>query len=238
MEHGFNRSKDNALLCSTCGRDWISHTPAATCEKCKKTRSCNIIENLLLCVDCFTTHEKQLKEEITSAQDYINPIIAKARELDMNMSTAGYFFNADTVSHKEIKDAIDNDDTIPNEDKKNRFFQEMVRRFESFQADIVAFDDAIHNATKAKEERVERQLAIANTLRTYGNEVRKEIRDKIRESDSFYKPIEVTKKISSPKVKKVSVSPFERMAEQVSLNKNITLAEAKRQLIENGMMPE
>jgi hypothetical protein len=228
MNHPFVPSKLSFLECAKCRRDVMAHGKSATCESCNNKGECDLFDNVLMCNTCRAKAEDSVKNTISQVESTVNDILETARKNDLNIRVSGDIFNAATVSHNDIKVAIENDDSIPQNQKIVEYQKRLVERFEHFQKIIFEADTAKHEASM-------NQLAITKSLRDLGNELREEFREKLRIADNNYKPI---KPIPVVKVKKVALDPFERMAQNyqnmmAAKNILITLDQAKEQLMKN-----
>ncbi len=216
MNHPFS-PKDGAKTCGVCDRDYVSHTPAAKCEACSYLKPCDVFNNRLLCEKCA----QKEKDFLETALVDVNAVIEKARAIDQSIRYSGDLWNAKTVGIMELKAAFDALPDLTAQEKAFKFQIALAQRFEHLQQ--VNFE---HN--KELHENSVEQLAISKTLRDFGNELRADIREKIKQQDNNYQPIRV---IPQVKVKKaVKKSPFDTMVENVMVSKNISKEEAERQI--------
>lgn len=232
MNHPFDPSIENKLVCKMCRRDYIAHTPYAKCEKCKYHKECDVFDGMLLCYDCSNKHIEKLKEVITENEGIAAQVLAsvqlrEAEDIDRNINSSADIFNAHTIANYEIKKLVDADESIPQADKNRVYQEKLVARFDHFSS-------VIWNADNQKHDAVKGQLAIAKDLRALGNELREEFREKLKLSDATYAPL--VKLPAAPKLKKQITDPFERMVQTYSAMNNISL-DAARDILKKNMNP-
>jgi len=222
MNHPFDASSNDKTKCRDCGYDYMSHTKAAKCEICGAFDSCDVFDGKLRCDSCIANVRLSLSTAIKMADS----VIEKAKEVDASIRFKGDLFNAKTVAIVDIKKAFEEEKAEMNAEEKAMAFQQfLVGRFEANQKIIFDLEEKKHDASVEN-------LAIANVLREYGNSLRNEIREKIRQSDALYHPVSVIPKVKIAKAQKLS--PLDRMAQQVAIEKNITI-EAAKKLIMAGL---
>ena len=229
MKHPFAASQLDKTKCAQCKRDLFAHLNKATCESCgSNTGPCDLFDDILMCEKCENEYQTNMKNSIKEVETELSSVLERAKQLDSNIRVSGDYFNAQTIATNDVKRAILEDNNIP-EDKKMYVFSKFIaERFEHMQTIINDADQKKHEATMA-------QLSLAKDARALGNDFRAEFREKLRLSDANYAPI---KPLPAPKVKKVAIDPFERMAMNYQINmahKNIqiTLEEARETLRKN-----
>jgi hypothetical protein len=222
MNHPFDVSATDKNKCKDCGYDYMSHTKAAKCEVCGSFDSCDVFDSKLRCDACIANVRLSLSTAIQMADS----VIEKAKEVDASIRFKGDLFNAKTVAIVDVRKAFDEEkaDMTP-EERAFAFQHYLVSKFEANQKIIFDLEEKKHDASVEN-------LAIANVLREYGNSLRNEIREKIRQSDNLYHPVAVIPKVKIAKAQKLS--PLDRMAQQVAIEKNITI-EAAKKLIMAGL---
>lgn len=222
MNHPFDASNSDKSKCKDCGYDYMSHTKAAKCEVCGDFNSCDVFDSKLRCEKCIAAVHLSLSTAIKAADS----VIEKAKEVDQSIRFKGDLFNAKTVAIVDLQKAFSEEKTEMNREEQQFAFQQfLVGRFEANQKIIFDLEERKHDASVEN-------LAIANVLREYGNSLRNEIREKIRQSDNLYHPVAVIPKVKIAKAQKLS--PLDRMAQQVAIEKNITI-EAAKKLIMAGL---
>ncbi|SRR5712692_1563329 len=155
----------------------------------------------------------------TSTQE----LIAKSRSIDQSIKTNGDFFNADTIAINQIKQTIMSDPNIPSDAKQFVYQEELTIRFEQLSKVIFQHDTDKHRLVTA-------QLAITNDLRSFGNSLRNDLRERIKASDTNYSP--PSKSVVIPKVVKPKVSVEDRLIEMKALMDGISKEQA-RELLRN-----
>jgi hypothetical protein len=232
----------NKTRCEFCNRSLIDHTRLAICETCKKTSDCEVNSSgQLLCAICYeitldalmiSTAPKQSINApiepvtITSAED----IIADAKVIDAGIRSNGDFYNAKVIAIADIKRAIDNDESIPDEMKMLRLQEVLAERYNHLKQVVFNLDNSKHDA-------VIEQLAISQTLRDFGNALRTEIREKIRQADEQYqpeKPKVVKPKVTKPKASK---NPIDMIVDAyMSMKPGITREQALDEIRKNKLI--
>lgn len=132
MNHSFIASQFDALRCAKCKRTEIDHTDKATCDCCSNSGNMEVYIDMLMCSECIGK-EKALQavnntpQAIQARVDSAIPekgvlsmgnLVDKAREIDTSMQVSTDVFNAETVSIYEVFKSIDEDVSIPSEDKQ------------------------------------------------------------------------------------------------------------------------
>jgi hypothetical protein len=238
MKHPFKASQLDKKICVTCQRDVFAHLNKAECESCgNKTGPCDLFDNILMCTKCEDEYKNNIISSAKTIEDNVTSLLERAKDLDKKIITNADIFNAQTISHAQVKQEIDNDASLTPTEKSAKYQQFLNERFDTFQKAIFERDNEIHKLTLAKNEDEHRQLAVIKDFRALGNEIRSEYREKLRVADMNYAPIKPpnAKKEVKPKV---SMDPFERMAMnyvtvQAHKNISITLDEAKEILRKN-----
>jgi len=142
-------------------------------------------------------------------------LIANSQLLDKAMNHIT-FYNAQSIPNIELKNAIDNDDSILPENKLERYSQVMLERFETFQKNIWEHQNIVY-------ENTERALKIRDDLRAFGNGIRREIREKLTLQDSEY---QIEKKVVKPVIKKKTAQ--EKLIENIMIARNCSKEEATK----------
>lgn len=146
-------------------------------------------------------------------------LIEHARALDRGMTFETYF-NAETISIRDLAVSLDNDTSLTTTERAHKLHALVLERIESYRPEIIEYQDKIH-------ERVIKQQAGIKYLRDFGNEVRAEIREKLKTADATYIPQTVVK----PKVVSAKKSPMEKMIEAYALMEGISKSEAEERLL-------
>jgi hypothetical protein len=220
MRHSFTPNSETKL-CIHCEHNLIDHTRLATCSICNNKNNCDLTNGKLVCTNCEQKELDDVKDTISQADKIIN----EARAINNSIRYSGDLFNARTIAIIELKKGIWSDETLSDNEKQKKYQESLAERFHHLQKVIFEADETKHTAT------VE-QLAITRTLRDLGSELREEIRNKIKELDNSYQPIQVVK----PKLKEVKKkTPFDRMVENVMVSKKCSKEEAIKLLEAGGL---
>jgi hypothetical protein len=238
MKHSFVVNKLNPKLCGFCNRDFMSHTKKAQCNDCKKITDCELFGTSpsakLLCPSCteIAIHNNtvilegtKIKRELNALEFALNGTVEQAKEIDNATRLSGDIFNAHTIPYVVIRDSIEQDETIPQDEKAFRVHEAIMARIESFKPLIRKLDDEKHQL-------VIQQMAGINLLRDYGNGLRKEIRERLREADNNYiVPVAEVK----PRIKKETKGTVDRLVESLALAKGISIEDAA-ELLRKGKL--
>jgi len=229
MDHPFSPNPQSLLQCKICNRAYKAHTENVECESCDFVGKCNVFNNMLLCDNCVAKSQEALKNEVKVTENLVESskdLIDRANKIQDNLKYSGDFFNAETIAFIDIKKAFLSNSEIAESEREFAFHKHLVETIESNQRKI--FDNNTENLTLT----VQNSAAI-NILRDYGNSVREEFRERIKQSDAMYSPLNVKPVV--PKLKKVTpTNAIERMVEQLALTMNIS-KEMARGMIEKGM---
>jgi hypothetical protein len=235
MKHTFIASLNNKGECATCKRDYISHTKAAICEACSNVGECDIFGNpsnpkaMLLCVDCLSKEQEINNNILLRTQVSINEksvldtiekdIVEQSKEIDNSIQFSGDIFNAETIGLAQLKAAVLANEHNGNSDERMFVYQKLViERIEHYKSVIFQLDEEKHKL-------VSKQRAAIENLREFGSQLRQEIRDRIKQSDSTYTPHQVVK---IPKISKPKVSAYDRLIESLATMKGISKEEAEK----------
>lgn len=173
---------------------------------------------LRICRDC---RMNELHSSIQST-NVISAALAREK-LDMLTLSDGKFFNLEAAPLIELKKTIFGDESLNEIEKLQKWTEVCAER-------IVAFNEKVREIDQTKFELIQRKAAWANELRIYAENVRKEIRQKIAESDAQYQ--QVTPKVK-PVVKPKKNDLFERMAQMISMEQGIPIETARLRLKQN-----
>lgn len=207
-----------------CGRSYKDHSDEADCEACEYTGPCefHVNSNMLLCPTCY---DKQVQALLTSLE---TPNEARTKELETQkfnkeieivaktpIRHSGDFYNAIVTSHMDLKRMIENDDSIT--DKQYAFQDAMTLRYKAICDALFPIEEQAYKLNLEK-------VVIAKTMREFGEELRKDIRERLRESDNNYIP-PTPKIVKKPKLEKKS--PAEILIETIAKAKGCSYTEAK-----------
>jgi hypothetical protein len=201
----------------------ISHTAAARCEACDKMGPCEIFGNpsnpraLMLCPDC-TKLEIDANTRVMAETQLT--MLEKAKEVDNSIRYSGDLFNAETVAIEAVRAEI-NAEAISEVEKHNKFQSFLAERIETYMAAIKQKDDE-------KFALVARQQANLQSLRAFGNELRKDLREKFKHNDVNYQPVQIVK---TPKITKPKQSPMDRLVEAYAAMHNCSESEARERIL-------
>lgn len=256
MNHSFIPSILDQKVCAVCRHNTTAHTPFAQCESCSFVGECDLHNEMVLCDDCISKSkltdasidndeakrnvelinhngkEQKDPEKATFISDYQRAsnesLVSSARSLDTTLERAKFIdntivadtsvYNAQTIATKELIDAINADSSIEN--KLEKIQSVILERFEHLQRAIFDKQNEVYVATQ-------KALSLRDSLRSYGNELRKEIRERISSNDALYQPVQPKKVVTT--VKREKKSAADRIIETIALEKNISIAEARRE---------
>lgn len=218
MNHSFQPNPNDKAKCNICLRAFIVHTSAATCDACPNIGPVELFgdakdpKSMVLCKSC-------LDKEYNVAKKMSEKTEELARKIDDKITIVGDFFNAETISHVDVKKSIFADESFTEQQKIEKYQQFLLSRFEKFNAVVQQLD-------KKKFELVSKQQAIKKTLIELGNELKAEIREKIRASDSSYAPLNIPKPKADRTIAKKS--PMDRVIEAYASMHGVSIEEAKK----------
>ena len=248
MNHQFAFGNPNdSKLCRICLRDLMAHTKAAQCDCCSNKSECELIENILMCPTCATKHTAGRVEQVISCQDVAKDVARSANELvritenisnetpeqlinrsrtiDSSIRWNGDFFNAETISHVEIKKAIFGNSLIPDNLKEFEYHNALMERFVNFQTNLFRLQQEQH-------EILQRMSGVKTTLREYGNALRKEHQDRLKEQDISYVPSAKPVKVKIPGKKAKSTNAYEKLVTTIMETRKVTRPEALKIMID------
>jgi len=115
MKHSFNSAFGNTEQCIICGYNEKSHGKQAVCEACGIEQECELFpdtkhpKKMLLCEGC---KNKELAAAVKATNDRI-----AAQKAHESVRTSGEYFNANIPAIIEIKQKIDSDNSIAENQK-------------------------------------------------------------------------------------------------------------------------
>ena len=210
MTHTFTASQIDTNICSRCNRPEIDHTALATCESCDKVGHMDYFQSIdsLLCIEC-------MKKNAEAIQIATRKLLEESKNIVINSSD---LFNAQVLAIVQIKNLIQQDSSIEESQKQFAFQRELAAIHEHLSRVVSDLDSQTQQANMAK-------LAINKTLRDFGNELRDDIREKIKISDNKYSP---PKKALKPKVTAAKkLSPMDRLIQVLAMANGVTFADAQ-----------
>lgn len=188
------------------------------CDGCGNSSECTPWGRLWYCPTCVEKHTTSNTVLIDSTK-----ILKESRAIDDSIRWSGDFFNAETVSIAELKQAIEADESIPQSEKVIKLHLAVTERLELYKNRILEVD-------KEKHELIAKQQANFVWMREYASEIRGDIRQRIQQANTAY--IESTP-IKIPKEIKSRISPMEKIVQQYSLLHNCSLDDARAFLRSN-----
>ena len=199
MNHPFSPSQLSPTLCSTCKRTAIDHTDRATCEVCGCSGEMNITSNdILMCPDCdYKDHRPRTEDELNSRATEVR---RRFDEIDTSIKISTDIFNAKMLGIHELKNAIDQDTTIPADQKYFILAQTIDKRF-------TKLTEVIFGANETKLHAENEQRAIQTYYNELGKRLRGEEKEKIRLKDATYQPITKPDVQKTPKAPKIKSAP-------------------------------
>jgi len=236
--HSFIAGTIDKTSCLKCKRDEISHTQYAQCEACPNKGICEIFNDMLLCMSCFTRESLAglKKKHEAPSDDSVranNPILPRIKESESNLverlanklqenhiDAASDYFNAETVQLTELEQKYINDQSIPADKRYYEFAKVVASEHERLKP-------ILFEAIDVQVEIMSKQRAQTVYLNTIANKLRLEERAEFKIKDIEYQP-----KQAPVKVKQVKQTPIERLAEQYAKSLGIPLEQAK-QMVQN-----
>lgn len=204
MNHLFEPSSSDPLLCAKCKHKVIDHTDRATCDNCGSSGEMNLVSSgQLLCPEC------DYKDVRPRSADELNNRSTEVRrrftEIDAQVKISTDIFNAKTIAIHELKKAIDEDSTVPVDKKYFELAKHIETRFNNLTEIIFGHRQEVLIAENE-------QRAIQTYYNELGKRLRQEEREQIRLKDVTYKPLEVkpTKTPKAPTVKKLNVDEIRK----------------------------
>src|SRR3990167_3739971 len=221
MNHPFNKSSTNPAICSICAFDFLSHTHAAKCDLCSRIGEVHIHDTLRKCSSCIADYEIGKNELLLDADTFLRLVRS---EEDASIRYSGDVFNDKKIANHKVKDEIFKDDSLSDEAKHQKYFSFLADRYTHFQQVIFEHSSIAHDGNVEV-------IVISNELREFGDKVREETRNRIKQADEFYAPAIINKPITPKVVKKKSA--MEKMIEALMQMRSCSETEA-RLLIEQG----
>jgi RNA polymerase subunit RPABC4/transcription elongation factor Spt4 len=199
MNHSFIPSQLNKETCSNCHREEIDHTDRATCEVCGSSGTMNEYDKILMCLDC----ELLQRPAHTVAEMDRKALITRERfaKIDSGLKIQTDIFNAKTIAINALKLSIDDDSTIPVDQKHFALAKAIDERYQHLK-------NLIHGKREEITDHENEQRALQTYYNEHAKRLRQEEREKIRLKDAQYKPIK-------PEIKKpraVKPKKFDRDA--------------------------
>lgn len=217
MNHQFSSTPDNKSQCAICSRDFLSHTAAAKCERCGKNKECNVYNGILSCWECHDRYLHGIIEK-ASQSDEAKKVIADARRIDTSIRFNGDVFNALTISHIELRKAYLDNEEIPENQREHAFQRHLIERYEWLKTHVFKLQDEQEQLRQQQSDAYTEQKAISKTLREIGNDLREDIRAKLKEHDHNYKPVAVVKpKLVTVRGKNKDKTRTDVLVEQIML---------------------
>lgn len=215
-----------------CSRSFFEHSVNAECESCDYKGNdveLHLNSKMLLCDECRDKQAQALLDSLTVPNEVRDKKLSAQRfnkEIEVVAMTpirhSGDFYNAIVVSHMDLKRMIADDESIT--DKHYAFQDALALRYRTVCDALFPIEEQAYKLNLEK-------VVIAKTMREFGEELRKDIRDRMKADDINYVP--PTPKIV-PKPKLAKKDPFENLVEVLAKQKGISNTEA-RLMIQKGM---
>lgn len=238
MNHQFLPSQTNKNICQICKYDYLSaHSPLAKCEACDSNKELEFfpdnthIKKMLLCAACI---QKELAiavsvsqaDIVINGQTRVEQTIALAKERDQTIRYNGDFFNAQVMALEDVRNEINKDESLTADEKAFQFQNYLAER-------IVHLKKVVFELDEKKHQAVTEELVVRKSLRELGQEIKKEIQEKIKQADSNYE-IKSTIKAVKPTVKKATTSTYDKLVQAFMLLKGCSKDEAERSIREGS----
>lgn len=191
------------------------------CLDCQKFDGILVVRDMLLCKECAPKHLAGINQSVAALENH-------RRELQ-TIRHNGDVYNSELSTLPALKQNIFADESI--KDKNASYQRAVLERIEHLKIAAFQKEEVIRNEQKELQAIKIRESALTNHLRDFGNDLRTEIRAKMKELDDQYQPIIVKKPVIAKVTKKLSA--FDKVIQQVALARNIQFDEAKK-LIEGN----
>jgi hypothetical protein len=219
MNHDFKPSQLNVTVCIVCKRNMLMHLGNAECESCGKPDTTDkgksaleLINNLLLCRDCFSKELESGNDAVPSDKQSIPEPIQKLEDNHFNKPSdvitsiansvladlpqnGNEFFNAEVIAHVELEKRIMNDANIA-PDQKHYFFAQQL------QARQQQLTKALLGIRELWLETKNRSAAVHQDLNVLAGRLRKEEKEKLKIADVSYVPQVPPRKVGVPRMSK------------------------------------
>jgi hypothetical protein len=166
------------------------------------------MDGMLMCFECFEKHALAKQREREAQQSKPN-YIEKAREIDHSIELVTDLFNAKTVSYVELRQKIDEDDSIPADQKHSVATRVLRERFDWLQ-------QRIFDTKKQLSEYVAEQRVVYVNLNDLASKLSKEEQEKYKIADIKYQPTPPKLKKVRPKVKKYDKEAVRVLARELT----------------------
>ena len=181
--HSFIAGTIDRTLCLKCKRDEISHTAYAQCEACPNRGICEIFNDMLLCMGCFTRESiagAKAKREAPSQSVQANqPIMPQVKPNESvaiqrlanklhetNPEKASDYFNAKTSQLVDLEAKFLADESIPVEKRQYEFAKHVVNMHNHLTPILFEAIDVQLQVMSEQQSMTVYLNSIANKLRT------------------------------------------------------------------------
>lgn len=205
------------------------------CECCDRTAVVvTRRHNTLMCAHCIGL------EQAAEARQKSVETIEKSHEIDASIQIKSDIWNAATVPLTELRAAIQNNPDIPDAEKDYALFKEADARIKQFDAaihakkvEIMAAQDSLAIEKNARDAWVRNAQELAAKLQG-------QYREKAKQYDLSYKPVEPTKKVKKGKTIVVPTKHYRTPEVYAAAKKYDVPVVAVQSLLiaKNGMSPE
>lgn len=199
MNHSFTPSKLNVIVCATCARSMLAHTNAASCESCGRSDKCDIVNDILLCQDCFSRElECSGSESNNKPTGFANlpvpqseVIYTTAKSIASDLPANGSeFYNAKVLAIVELEARINADANIGN---KPFFFAQQIKARQAI------LYKALVEARELLTEIGAEQHANYRAINALASRLKKEEREKLNIKYAEYVPSSKVGKVRQPR---------------------------------------
>lgn len=215
------KQKDIRIKCISCDGIGIILSPRGPeCDTCNEKSVSLLVEQ----VNSSARSGMALYD--AALTDNAKQVIEDSKKIDSSITYNGDVFNAKTIALIELKKAVFADDSIPANEKNHAYQNLVAERYVHLKEVVFKLEQQVFEAT------VESKV-LAEDLRTFGNELRKEIRDKIQNADNQYQPpVKAAVKPRLPKGDKISAK--DTLIKSFAELRGITITEAKIRIETNN----
>jgi len=218
-EHSFDPSPLDKSICRFCKRKYIAaHSPITTCEACGKVCKITLFgdadnpKSMLLCKSCTDNEIKAAVKALEDTPDEIkdarindmNARLNLARDSYQAIRYSGDYFNNETIAIESVRESINANESLSADEK--------AFKFQSYLADMIAHvKERVFELDEEKHKEICKDLAARKSLRDMERELRAEIRERIKATDSQY-DVKIAKPVK-PKIKKETLGTFDRLVQ-------------------------
>jgi len=200
-----DESKRDICSVPNCNRNKFEHK----CQVCERGITVYMLADIPLCYACYE-REMELKRQVESNSQVRLDAIRTITLSDSVVQTRADYYNAEMLSIVEMKQLIDNDDTIGIDQKQFKLAEMVQTRVKNLQQSLFEIDEQ-------RIAIINQQRAIQTYLNELSTKLRAEEREKLKLQDLNYQPkAPVLKQPKAPSVKKTTNNQIDAQAKIVA----------------------